>query len=259
VRFHVQIRIGLLLAASVAAQNRPDLTGVWQLNKDRSKVESAMAWAKVGLTRSTFSVYLRTFEQSGKEEAFDWQFSLGSAESSNTMHGAPMKSHAIWEGDALVVSSVTMFGSDALKTVDRYTLSGDGNTLTYEEKHQFASEPEGTNVFVFERRPDSAWPASQPAKQAEEVYKNIQVMKGLPAERLPVVMGYFTRWLGVNCEHCHVAGDFVSDAKPAKPTARKMWNMVIAINRDSFGGSGPVTCWTCHRGSVKPESLPGKP
>jgi len=256
----MRILLGVLLATSVAAQNRPDLSGVWQLNKQRSKVESEMAWAKVGLASSTFSVDLRTFHAGGKEdEEFDWQFALGPAESSNTMHGAPMKSHAEWEGDALVVRSVTMFGSDALKTVDRYTLSEDGNTLTYEEKHQYRSEPEGTNVFVFERRPASAWPAVQTGKLAEEVYKNIQIMKGIPAERLQVEMGSFTRWLGVNCAHCHVDGDFVSDAKPAKQTARKMWNMVAAINRDSFGGSGLVTCWTCHRGAVKPESLPAGP
>jgi len=253
----MRIPIAILLAAAAAAQNRPDMAGVWQLNKQSSKVESKMAWAKVGLTSSTFSVNMRTFAEGGKEEAFDWQFALGGAESSNTMHGAPMKSHAGWEGEALVVRSVTMFGSDALKTVDHWTLSGDGNTLRYEEKHQFGSEPEGTNVFVFERRPASAWPAAQPGKMAEEVYKNIRNMKGIPAERLPVVMGYFTRWLGVNCAHCHVANDDASDAMPAKQTARKMWNMVIAINRDNFGGNGPVTCWTCHRGSVKPESLPG--
>jgi len=255
----MRILLGVLLATSVAAQNRPDLSGVWQLNKQRSKVESEMAWAKVGLTDSTFTVYLRTFEAGGKEEAFDWQFALGAAESSNAMHGAPMKSHAGWEGEVLVVRSVTMFGSDALKTVDRWAVSGDGATLTYEEKHQYRDEPEGTNVFVFERRPASAWPAAQPGKLAEEVYKNIQVMKGTPAERLPVVMGSFTRWLGVNCVHCHATGDFASDAKPAKQTARKMWNMVAAINRDSFGGSGPVTCWMCHRASVKPESLPAQP
>jgi hypothetical protein len=47
--------------------------------------------------------------------------------------------------------------------------------------------------------------------------------------------------------------------KPAKQTAGKMWNMVVAINRDSFAGSDPVTCWTCHRGSVRPESLPAQP
>ena len=138
---NIRFLFGLILMASAAAQQRPDMSGVWQLNKHKSKVELEMAWAKVGLTSSMFTVYLQTFREGGKGESFDWHFDLGSTESSNTMHGAPMKSHAAWEADALVVRSVTMFGAEALRTVDRYTLSGDGNTLSSEEKHQFGNEP----------------------------------------------------------------------------------------------------------------------
>jgi hypothetical protein len=246
-----------LLAAVLVAQNEPDLSGVWQLDKAASKVDLAMAWARVELTGTTFSVLLRTFKADGKEEAYDWRFSLGPEESANRMHGAPMKSHAAREGDTVVVRSVTMFGSDALKTVDRWTLSADRNILTHEAKSQFAAEPERTSVFVFNRRPASAWPAAPAsAKLAEESYKNIQILKGLPAERLPEVMASFTESLGVSCSFCHVDGDYAADSQGAKGTARKMWNMAAAINRDSFGGSRVVTCWTCHRGSFKPESKP---
>jgi hypothetical protein len=245
-----------LLAAALLAQNEPDLSGVWQLDKGASKVESAMVWAKVGLTGTMFSVLLRTLKADGKEEAFDWRFSLGPEESANLMHGAPMKSHAARAGDAITVRSVTMFGSDPLRTDDRWTLSGDGKVLTLEEKNQFAAEAERTSVFVFERRPASAWPDPPLAKLAEESYKNVQILKGLPAERLPAVMANFTGSLGVSCGHCHAGGDFASDSKRAKQTARNMWNMVTGINRDSFGGSGTITCWTCHRGSLTPESQP---
>ncbi len=254
----MRILTGLILVAGLAAQQRPDFSGVWQLDKKKSNVDIQMAWAKVALTSSTFSVNLRTFNERGAEEGFDWRFDIGGGESSNTMHGAPMKSHVEWDGDALVVRSVTMFGTDALKTLDRWTLSEGGKTLSFRETHQNGDEPEGTSVFVFERRPDSAWPAA-PSKPAEEAYKNIQMLKGVPAERLPVIMGLFTRSLGVNCAHCHVAGDFASDSKPAKQTARKMYDMVNTTNRDSFGNSGVVTCWTCHRGGVKPESQPSAP
>jgi hypothetical protein len=255
-RFLLQRRVlaGVLLTVVAMAQSEPEMSGVWQLNKQRSNVESSMAWARVGLTGTTFSVLMRTFKPDGKEEAFDWQFKLDSSESSNLMHGAPMKSHVVREGDALVVRTVTMFGPDALKTVDRWTLSEEGKTLTLEEKHRFRDEPEGTSVFVFERRPASEWPAAQAAKPAEESYKNIRILKGLPAERLPIIMASFAGSLGVTCGHCHVPGDFANDSKPAKQTARKMWNMVAAVNRDSFSGAETVTCWTCHRGSVKPES-----
>jgi hypothetical protein len=251
----MRILIGVVLAAGLAAQQRPDFSGVWQLNRDKSKVEIQVAWAKVELTPSVFSVNMRTFNESRTEEGFDWHFTIGAGESSNTMHGAPMTSHVEWDGNDLVVRSVTMFGTDALKTLDRWTISEDGKTLTFRETHRNGDEPEGTSIFVFERRPASAWPAA-PSRLAQEVYKNIQILKGVPAERLPVVMGLFTRSLGVSCDHCHVAGDFANDSKPAKRTARKMQDLVTAANRDSFGGSSAVTCWTCHRGAVKPESQP---
>src|SRR5678815_841638 len=40
---------------------------------------------------------------------------------------------------------------------------------------------------------------------AEQVFKNIQILKGIPAGRLLRIMelGY-SRSLGVNCTHCHV-------------------------------------------------------
>ena len=62
--------------------------------------------------------------------------------------------------------------------------------------------------------------------------------------------------LGVECNHCHVGSEFDKEDKPAKQTARKMLLMVRAINKDHFDDRGPVTCWMCHRGSAKPESLP---
>src|ERR1051326_4324164 len=47
--------------------------------------------------------------------------------------------------------------------------------------------------------------AGQENKPAEEVFKNIQLLKGMPAGRLLRVMelGY-GRSLGVDCTHCHV-------------------------------------------------------
>jgi hypothetical protein len=98
--------------------------------------------------------------------------------------------------------------------------------------------------------------ASGPPKTAEEVYKNIQIFQSVPAARLPDVMKNFSRWLGVQCDTCHVPTEFEKDDKPAKLAARRMMLMVRKIGADNFGNANPVTCWMCHRGSLKPESLP---
>ena len=98
-------------------------------------------------------------------------------------------------------------------------------------------------------------PAEAP-KPAEEVYKNIQVFKGLPSPELINVMKSFKTSLGVKCSFCHVEGAFEKDDKPEKATARKMILMARGINKENFGGERRVTCWTCHRGVTEPESAP---
>jgi photosynthetic reaction center cytochrome c subunit len=105
-------------------------------------------------------------------------------------------------------------------------------------------------------RADAQSTPDTPTKPAEEVYKNIQIMKGVPAPRVQTVMLNLNRWLGVECAHCHVMGQLEKDDKPAKQTARNMFLMVRGINQNNFAGTNPVTCWTCHRGEAKPQSLP---
>jgi hypothetical protein len=97
-------------------------------------------------------------------------------------------------------------------------------------------------------------PAAAEDKPAEAVYKNIQVLKGLPASRLMGAMGFFARSLGVKCDHCHVAGAFDKDDKPAKQTARKMYEMVRVAQREL--GNNRASCFMCHRGKVQPEAPP---
>jgi photosynthetic reaction center cytochrome c subunit len=93
-------------------------------------------------------------------------------------------------------------------------------------------------------------------KKAEERYKNIQALKGIPADQLIPAMQFITASLGVECEFCHVEGAFEKDDKKPKQTARKMIEMMFAINRDNFEGHREVTCYSCHRGSADPVSTP---
>ncbi|MGA2643815.1 MAG: c-type cytochrome [Candidatus Sulfotelmatobacter sp.] len=93
-------------------------------------------------------------------------------------------------------------------------------------------------------------------KTAVEQFKNIQVLKDIPADQLIPAMQFITASLGVECEFCHVQGAFEKDDKKPKQTARKMMEMMFTINKDNFEGHREVTCYACHRGNTDPVAIP---
>ena len=99
-------------------------------------------------------------------------------------------------------------------------------------------------------------PGAPVQKRTEEAFRNIRVLQGLPAEQLLPAMKFIASSLGVECTYCHVEKEFDKDTKHAKETARGMMRMVSELNKDNFDGRREVTCFSCHRGQPKPESVP---
>ena len=92
-------------------------------------------------------------------------------------------------------------------------------------------------------------------------FKNIQVLKDIPADQLVPTMQFISASLGVECDFCHVGqtngqNNFDKDDKRPKLTARHMIQMQMAINKDNFNGNTQVTCYSCHRGSNDPVGVP---
>ena len=98
--------------------------------------------------------------------------------------------------------------------------------------------------------------SATPPKLAEEEYKNIEALKGIPADQVIPSMQFISASLGVECEYCHVARAFEKDDKKPKVTARKMIGMMMTINKENFEGHREVTCYSCHRGSPDPVATP---
>ncbi|MGC1415343.1 MAG: c-type cytochrome [Candidatus Acidiferrum sp.] len=98
--------------------------------------------------------------------------------------------------------------------------------------------------------------ASASPKKAEEVFKNIRVLKGVPSDQLIPAMEFISSSLGVECSFCHVEGHFEKDDKKPKKKAREMMQMMFALNRNSFEGHREVTCYSCHRGAQDPVATP---
>jgi len=96
---------------------------------------------------------------------------------------------------------------------------------------------------------------------SDAVFKNVQVLKGIPADEFMDTMGMFAASLGYDCASCH-SPDIKSDraafavTTPQIRRARQMIAMVNGINEANFGGRPMVTCFTCHQGKYPPEAIP---
>src|SRR5215831_1877150 len=102
---------------------------------------------------------------------------------------------------------------------------------------------------------------AQKPLMAEEVFKNVQILKGIPVNQFMDTMGFFAASLGLNCVYCHVPEslenwDRFADDVPRKRTARSMMLMVDDINKTKFGGRRALTCYSCHRGAQAPRVIP---
>jgi len=117
----------------------------------------------------------------------------------------------------------------------------------------------GTSVSA-QRGQTAAGTAAPKGAMVEDVFKNVQALKGIGVDDFMLTMGIMSAAVGSDCVGCHPSAgttqvDWALDT-PRKRTARRMVNMVTAINRDNFNGRQVVTCWTCHRGRDKPVLTP---
>jgi photosynthetic reaction center cytochrome c subunit len=104
-------------------------------------------------------------------------------------------------------------------------------------------------------------PAAAPSQQvlASNRYRNVPVLGELDVSSFDATMQSLTQWVSpqAGCGHCHVDGDWASEAKSTKQVARQMLQMVQHLNTNWKPHVGPsgVTCYTCHRGQPQPPAL----
>jgi photosynthetic reaction center cytochrome c subunit len=95
---------------------------------------------------------------------------------------------------------------------------------------------------------------------AEQVFKDIQVFKGVPANDLIPAMQFMSASMNYTCVDCHDPKDYAAPHKN-KDTTRKMIVMQREINEKHFNNRLEVTCMSCHNkeehpvGMVVPEGV----
>src|SRR5436190_168626 len=97
--------------------------------------------------------------------------------------------------------------------------------------------------------------SAQKPQMSQDVFKNVTVLTGIPVDEFMGTMGLFSAALSMCCGECHDNEHYEVDT-PRKRTARKMVQMVQAINKTNFNGRQVVTCWTCHRNRDRPVVTP---
>ncbi len=119
----------------------------------------------------------------------------------------------------------------------------------------------GFAAAVVQAQQPSAPAAEARGPLASEKYKNIQVLKDVPAEQIEATMHFIEAATGMKCADCHVQEangqfSFDKDDKRAKETAREMMKIVLSVNHEFFKDNVNVSCMTCHRGAQRPVGQP---
>ncbi|MEQ1947943.1 MAG: c-type cytochrome [Bryobacteraceae bacterium] len=102
-------------------------------------------------------------------------------------------------------------------------------------------------------------PPSPIGKKSGEYFKNVKLLKDVPAEDMNQTMHLISGDLGVECEFCHIQNKWDLEDVKEKEVAREMIKMTDDINRTAFKGKQEVTCYTCHQGRPEPHRAPQFP
>ncbi len=104
--------------------------------------------------------------------------------------------------------------------------------------------------------------AGRETEPAGKVFKNVQLLKDMPAgEFIKTMNDNYAKAIGRSCNFCHVAGKFDSDARKEKHSTRVMIAMEDSINNaapylkaliNPRGEWPKIECVTCHRGMNEP-------
>jgi hypothetical protein len=140
----------LLSASLVAAQSKPNVSGTWKMNAEKSKFEKGGPKAitiKFDQKESTLSESLMLTNDRG-EQTLNLTYTLDGKESPQQLEGRPIKATAKWEGSFLIIEFKNDDGFNFLRKI---SVSDDGKTMTIDVKQ---SSPNGTanDVVLLEKQ-----------------------------------------------------------------------------------------------------------
>jgi hypothetical protein len=144
------------LAATAAAQSKPNFTGAWKLNVAKSDFGPLPApdseTDNFNQSDAGIKDLVSANTQQGKQD-YTLTYNFDGTETVNTPGGLEIKSKAKWEGPALSITSKLKFQDQDVDVKDVWTLSADGKTLT-KDTHFTSSMGEADQKYIFEKGGD---------------------------------------------------------------------------------------------------------
>jgi hypothetical protein len=111
---------------------RPDFTGVWELNLERSTLRGSApkrVLMQIEHREPRLVQQIHLTNADGVEKRVTFAYETG-AETTNSVGGAPARTSTRWEGQELVIESWVTTPCQQVHFKDHWSLSGDGRTLT---------------------------------------------------------------------------------------------------------------------------------
>lgn len=144
----------ILLGAAGQAFAKPNFTGDWKLNADKSNFGPIPPPTSMTLNIEHSDPNLKILtKQSGAQGDMEYEakYTTDGKESVNKFGEAEAKSVVNWDGDALVNDTKLSFNGNEITIKSKWTLSEDGKTLT-NNAHLVSPQGELDMTQVFEKQ-----------------------------------------------------------------------------------------------------------
>ena len=143
--------IACLCVLFVAAQTKPNLSGTWKLNQEKSKFADGgpdSLLIKIDHKEPAFAEDWAMTTRSGDHRSFQAKYTTDGKETEQEVMGRTAKTSAKWEGDALVIEFKSEGGSFRRKI----TLSADGKTMTKAATQTRGDGQQSEDTVVFDKQ-----------------------------------------------------------------------------------------------------------
>jgi hypothetical protein len=147
------------LSATLASQQKkpaakPNFSGTWKVNIEKSTFDPSPTPKSLTYKIEHQELALKLTSTRVDDEAEDTvvlKLTTDGQETMNVVRGIDVKSKITWEGDVLVIQSVSTVEGANYELKDRWSISEDGKTITW-LRHYLSAQGEADAKYILEKQ-----------------------------------------------------------------------------------------------------------